>query len=221
MNPWVRGDGVGYYAFARALLIQHNFDFAPDYQHANASFRDGRLDEYGQPRSDFRTPSGHLDNHFTIGPAILWSPFLAAAHICVLVAREFGSHATADGFSAPYRFAMAFGSALYGFLGLLIAFRLSMKYVEERWALLAAIAIWWGSSLPVYMYFNPSWSHAHSAFVVALFCWYWLKTRPDRTVRQWILLGAIAGLMLNVYYANVMLLTLVAVEALLALRDMI
>jgi hypothetical protein len=221
MNPWVRGDGVGYYAFARALLIQHNLDFAPDYQHANTSFRDGRLDEYGQPRSEFRTSTGRLENHFTIGPAILWSPFLLVAHGCVLVARVFGSSVTADGFSAPYRFAMAFGTLLYGFLGLLIAFRLSKKYVEERWALLATLAVWWGSSLAIYMYFNPSWSHAHSAFVVALFVWYWLKTREHRTTLQWILLGAIAGLMLNIYYANAMLLILVAVEALLFLRDAI
>src|ERR1051326_1133852 len=39
LNPWVRGDGVGYYAFARALLIQHNLDFAPDYAHANQTDR--------------------------------------------------------------------------------------------------------------------------------------------------------------------------------------
>jgi len=162
-----------------------------------------------------------LENHFTIGPAILWSPFLLVAHGCVLVARAFGSSVTADGFSAPYRFAMAFGTALYGFLGLLIAFRLSKKYVEERWALLATLAVWWGSSLAIYIYFNPSWSHAHSAFAVALFVWYWLKTREHRTTPQWILLGAIAGLMLNVYYANAMLLILVAAEALLVLRDVI
>jgi len=74
LNPWVRGDGVGYYAFARAPLIQHNLDFAPDYQSANASFRGPRLDSYGQPKSAFRTATGHLDNHFTVGPAILWSP---------------------------------------------------------------------------------------------------------------------------------------------------
>src|SRR5262249_49537434 len=154
-NPWIRGDGVGYYAFARAVLIQHNLDFTADYQHANSSFRDGRVDEYGQPRSDFRTATGHLENHFTIGPAILWSPFLLVAHACVLIARELGSNVTADGFSGPYRFAMALGTAVYGFLGLLIAFRLARKYVEERWALLATVAIWWGSSLPVYMYFNP------------------------------------------------------------------
>ena len=45
MNPWVRGDGVGYYAFARAVLIQRNLDFTADYNAANASFRDERLDE--------------------------------------------------------------------------------------------------------------------------------------------------------------------------------
>jgi len=39
LNPWVRGDGVGYYAYARAPLIEHNFDFTHDYQSANESFR--------------------------------------------------------------------------------------------------------------------------------------------------------------------------------------
>ena len=53
LNPWVRGDGVGYYAFARALLIQHNLDFAPDYQHANEGFREARLDANGDPKRRF------------------------------------------------------------------------------------------------------------------------------------------------------------------------
>jgi hypothetical protein len=213
MNPWVRGDGVGYYAFARALLIGHNLDFAPDYEAANASFRDARLDESGVPKPDFRTATNHLDNHFTIGPAILWSPFLIVAHVGVLAARAFGSTVAADGFSAPYRVAMALGTAFYGFLGLLLATRIAAKYSGERWAFLATVAIWWASSLPVYMYFNPSWSHAHSAFAVALFLWYWHETRELRSAKQWFILGAIAGLMLNVYYANAMVLFVLVVEA--------
>jgi hypothetical protein len=220
-NPWVRGDGVGYYAYARALLIQRNLDFTADYQHANMSFREGRLDESGQPRSDFRTETGHLENHFTIGPAILWSPFLLIAHSGVLLARYFGSTIPADGFSAPYRFAMALGTAFYGFLAVFLAFRIARKFVSERCALFATLAIWGGSSLAVYMYFNPSWSHAHSAFIVAVFFAYWLHTREQRSIRQWILLGAIAGVMLDVYYANAMLLVLLVLEALLALRDAI
>ena len=27
-NPWVRGDGVGYYAYARAMLIEHQPGFS-------------------------------------------------------------------------------------------------------------------------------------------------------------------------------------------------
>jgi hypothetical protein len=213
LNPWVHGDGVGYYAFARAPLIEHSLDFQHDYQYANSSFRGARLDESGLPKAEFRTATGHLENHFTVGPAMLWGPFLLIAHAGVLLARALGSHVTADGFSAPYRIAMAFGTALYGFIGVILAFRMARQYVGARWAALAAISVWWASSLPVYMYFNPSWSHAHSAFAVALFLWYWHKTRPDRSILQWILLGAIAALMLNVYYANVMLLVVLLVEA--------
>ncbi len=213
LNPWVRGDGVGYYAFARALLIEHSFDFTRDYQHANLSFRDLRLDENGQPKSVFRTSTGHLENHFTVGPAILWTPFLLLTHSVVLLARALGSSVPADGFSAPYRITMAFATALYGFLSLWLAFRLAYQYVEERWALLATFSIWWASSLPVYMYFNPSWSHAHCAFTAALFVWYWHETRASRSLAQWFLLALIAGLMLDVYYANAMVLAILAVEA--------
>jgi hypothetical protein len=213
LNPWVRGDGVGYYAFARAPLIEHSLDFQHDYQAANASFRGARLDENGLPKTIFRTRTGHLDNHFTVGPAILWAPFLLLAHAGVSLARAMGSQVAADGFSAPYRIAMAFGTALYGFLSLLLAFRLVRKYVDGRWAFLAALSVWWASSLPVYMYFNPSWSHTHSAFAVALFLWYWHETREQRTTRQWCILALIAGLMLNVYYANAMMLLVLAGEA--------
>jgi hypothetical protein len=212
LNPWVRGDGVGYYAFARAPLIEHSFDFQHDYVAANESFREGRLDENGRPKAIFRTATGHLQNHFTVGPAILWAPFLFVAHGGVLLARAFGSIVPADGFSAPYRVAMALGTALYGFLGLLFSFRLARQYAAERWAFLATIGIWWASSLAVYMYFNPSWSHAHSAFAAALFLWYWHATREHRALAQWCILAAIAGLMLNVYYPNGILLFVVIVE---------
>ena len=214
LNPWVRGDGVGYYAYARAPLIEHSLDFTHDYESANESFREGRFDSNGQIKRDFRTRTGHLENHFTVGPAILWCPFLVVAHGGVLLARELGSKIPADGFSGPYRYAMAFATGLYGFLGLLLSFRLARKYVGPTWALMATLAIWWASSLPVYMYFNPSWSHAHSAFVCALFLWYWDATREHRSLAQWLTLGLIVGLMLDVYYPNLMIVSVLVVEAL-------
>jgi hypothetical protein len=214
INPWVRGDGVGYYAFARAILLEHRLDFEPDWQNANASFRLGRIDPEGHIRPAEYTSTGHLDNHFSIGPAILWSPFLLIAEAVVKIDHVFGGHLAENGFSFPYVTAMALGTAFYGFLGLFLSFRLARKHLGERWAFLGTIGIWFASSLPVYMYFNPSWSHAHSAFVVALSFWYWDRTRGGRTWTQWLVLGAISGLMLDVYYVNGVLLIVPLIESL-------
>jgi hypothetical protein len=212
-NPWVRGDGVGYYAYARALLIEHRLDFRKDWLAANTSYRMGRVGPDGNILPSEFTSTGHLNNHFSVGPAILWLPFLLAAQVSVDADHVIGGHIAADGYSFPYLLAMALGTAIYGFLALWISFYLAKKYVPEKWAFLATIGIWFASSLPVYMYFNPSWSHAHSAFVVALFFWYWDRTRGERTWLQWIILGAISGLMMDVYYINAVLLVVPLLES--------
>ena len=215
----VHGDGVGYYAYARAILIQHNLRFEEDWRHANKFFSAARLQADEQLRPELYTPTGHVDNHFTVGPAILWAPFLILTHLVVLLWNGVGGHISADGFSQPYVVAMALGTAFYGFLGLLFSFLLARKYVRDRWAFLATVGIWLASSLPVYMYFNPAWSHTHSAFTVALFLWYWERTRGSRTTGQWVALGLIAGLMIDVYFPNGVFLLLPLIEALLAHRD--
>jgi hypothetical protein len=161
------------------------------------------------------TETGYVGNLFAIGPAILWFPFLLLAHISVFILNLAGMHISADGFSFPYLFAMALGTAVYGLLGLLLSFSLARKYMEERWALLATIAIWWASSLPVYMYFNPAWSHAHSAFATAWFVWYWDRTREVRSTIQWLLLGLVGGLMVDIYFPNSIFFLLPLVESLL------
>jgi hypothetical protein len=216
VNPIVHGDGVGYYAYARAPLIQHNLRFEEDWRHANLYFSQSRTLSNGQLRPDEYTETGYVGNLFSIGPALLWAPFLLVAHVTVLLADALGAHIAPDGFSSPYLVAMALGTAFYGFLGMLLAYSLATKYVEKRWAFLATLGVWGASSLPVYMYFNPAWSHAHSAFAVALFIWYWERTRVCRSLFQWILLGLIAGLMVDVYFMNGVFLVLPLVESLFA-----
>lgn len=212
VNPWVRGDGVGYYAYARALVIDHNLQFAEDWRNANPSFRDSRVDPNGHIRPEQYTSTGHLDNHFAIGPAILWIPFLEATHLLVAITRPGGTSIPTNGYSWPYLDTMGVVTALAGFAGLFIAFHLARKYVAEKWAFAATLGIWFASSLPVYMYFNPSWSHAQSAFVVALFLWYWDRTYDARSPKQWLWLGMIAGLMLDMYYPNALFLLVLLID---------
>ena len=201
-NPVVHGDGVGYYAYARAPLIQRDLHFEADWKRANLNFSLSRTRSDGEVDPGQYTPTGHIANPFAVGPAILWSPFLLVTHAGVLIVDALGGKVPADGFSAPYLVAMALGTAVWGFLGLWFSFLMARKFTSEKWAFLATLGIWFATALPVYMYFNPSWSHAHSVFAVALFLWYWDRTRTSRTFPQWIALGLIGGLMLDVYFPN-------------------
>jgi hypothetical protein len=214
VNPWVRGDGVGYYAYIRSMLVEHKLDFQNDWRDANLSFKLGTVHQDGEVDATQFTSTGHLNNHFAVGPSILWAPFLVPVHLTMLALQKLGLNVRPDGFSRPYIVTMALATALYGFLGLWLSFRLACRYVEQRWALLATLGIWFASSLPVYMYFNPSWSHAQSVFMVAVFLWYWNETRPERTLRQWVFLGLISGVMLDVYYANIAVLVVALAESL-------
>jgi hypothetical protein len=213
VNPWVHGDGVGYFAYIHSLLIHHNLQFEDEWQAANQSFVMGRVGLNGEILPYEYTETHHLDNHFSVGPAILWAPFLCTTHLAITTLNSFGMHLKADGFSRPYLLTMALATAGYGFLGLWISFCLARKYVAEKWAFLATVGYWFASSLFVYMYLNPAWSHAHSLFAVALFLWYWNRTRERRTRAQWVVLGLLGALMVNIYYINAVLLLVPALEA--------
>ena len=212
VNPWVRGDGVGYYAYVRSALIDHDLNFENDYLAGNESFVKSRTDAAGNLLPELYTKTGRVENHFSVGPAIMWAPVLVTVHLLVIAINHFGAHVVANGYSRPYLVAMGLTTACYGFLALLLAYQMARKYFGQQWAFLATGGIWLASSLPVYMYFNPSWSHAFSAFSVSLFLWYWDRTQLQRTFGQWAVLGLIAGLMGNVYYPNVLLLIFPCLE---------
>lgn len=212
VHAQVRGDGIGYYAYVRSLLIDHNLQFAGDWQ--NPSDELLKFYDNGHVFPNPITKTGHLPNHWPVGPAMLWSPFLLVTHLTVLGLNHFGWHINADGRSYPYLATMAGATALYGFIGIFLSFRAARTYVQERWAFLATLGIWLGTPLPVYIYFDTSWSHAHTVFCTSLFLWYWLRTRPSRTNRQWVIFGLISGLMLDMHFTNVVFLLVPFVEVL-------
>ena len=214
INPWVRGDGVAYYAYIRAMLIEHRLDFAKDWRSANESFVMRRVRPDGTIDPLQYTSTGHLSNHCAVGAAILWAPFLVPVHGALLILQKLGFRVQVNGYSRPYLITMALATALYGFVALLLSFRLAALYSSEHSAFLSTLGIWFASSLSVYMYFNPSWSHAPSAFTVALFLWYWDRTRGDRKPMQWVTLGLLSGLMLDVYYPSIAILLIPALESL-------
>jgi len=212
LHAVVNGDGIGYYAYVRSPLIDHNFSFSSDFQYPEEELEKIFLNDHFVDNPVTKT--GHLPNFYSVGPAMLWSPFLIVTHLAVLGLGHLGWRIAPDGHSWPYLAALTGATALYGFAGLFLSFALARKFVEERWAFWATIGVWFGSSLPVYLYLLPAWSHTHSVFANALFLWYWLRTRGTRTSGQWLKLGLLSGLMMDVYQLNAVLILAVAYEAL-------
>jgi len=100
------------------------------------------------------TKTGHVENHFSVGPRFMGSR-AGSVHLAVILLDRFGANIPADGYSRPYVLAMGLTTSFYGFSALFLAFRIARKYFENEWAFLATIGIWLASSLPIYMYFNP------------------------------------------------------------------
>lgn len=216
--PRIDWDGVGYYGYLRSLMFDRNLQFKGDWKNGGTPAI-AVHGTNGVLQTAHLTKTGHIPNYFAVGPAMLWAPFVAVTHAAMIALHGEAGAAPADGHGPPYVRAVCYASALYAFLGLWISFRLARNFVEEKWALVATLAIWFASPLPLYMYSDPSWAHADCVFVVALFLWYWYRTRGNRNAAKWAIWGLISGLMCDVYFPNGVFLLLPALELAFELRN--
>lgn len=204
VNPYLRGDGNGYYAWLRSPLLDGDVHFGNEYLHADPEFRAAFVDERGQPTSGMRTATGLVENQWSIGPALLWLPAFAVAH----GAAHLGA-GTPDGFSPVYRWLVALSTAVYGFVAVLLGIDLARRAGAGEWAVLGGAAVLMASSLPVYMYLLPFHVHALAAFSTALFFWWGFVRVLDWQPGRWLVWGVCAGLMAVVYYVQVVFLAVV------------
>jgi hypothetical protein len=192
-KPWIHGfDTVAYYSWLRTVAIDRNLDVGDEFSHFG----------YGLERG--RTPTGYTYNEWAVGSAILWSPFFLLAHVLVTLADRLGFPVAADGYGAPYIWAVSLGSAIYAFIGIILTYRLCCALFSPSVSVLATLAVWLSSPLVFYMYSHPIMSHANDTFAYALYLYTWFQTREDRSFRGALLRGATAGLCALVRQINAM-----------------
>jgi len=147
--------------------------------------------------------TGKYFSQYPFGVPLLWSPYFLIGHGIASI-----SGAETNGYSLPYIYMICLGSAINAFIGLLLVYSMLKKYFKKNAALLSLITVWLASPLFYYMYFESSVSHSNSFLIFTLFIWFWHKTFQKRDLKQWILLGILAGVAMLVRYQNVMLLIL-------------
>ena len=204
-------DEVQYFSYLRSLYFDHDVSFENDYRY----FYDRNIAQSAGFHETFlerETAAGRRVNYGTVGCALLWSPFYAAADLWT---RATGSH-DANGFTTPYVRAVAYGSAFYGFVAILLSIRAagivlgrsvspSLKPSVLSSVALGGAAVWIGTPLLFYMYVAPPFAHASSAFAAALFVNVWLHVRETWTPRGTFALGLSVALMAMVREQDVFL----------------
>jgi hypothetical protein len=188
-------DEIEYFSYLRSLWFDHDLNFENEYIHFYQS-DPVKYADFKRDLLDKRMPNTGLPiNVAPIGSAILWAPFYGTADLLARAANLLGFGIPADGFSAPYVYAVCYASAIYGFLGLMLAYRWLLHWVDRTAALLAVLTVWWGSPLTFYMYVTPPMSHANSFFTVTAFLVAWFRTRGSPSIKRWVGLGLLAGTM--------------------------
>jgi hypothetical protein len=205
----INGDGLMYYPYVRSLWKDLDLDFTNEYTHFGLI----RRGDLAQP-----TKTGMRRSIFSIGPAVVWTPFFLLGEGVGRAQTALGRPTDLSGYGPCHRNAVALGSLLYGFSAVLLIHALLRRYFAAGIALSAALLAWGATFLHWYMVHQPTMSHAPSTFAVAVVLWLWDRDRERREARGQFLLGLALGLAMCIRWQNGIFLILPAIEWLARLR---
>jgi hypothetical protein len=193
-------DPVGYYSWARSILIDGDLNVANEFAH------------YGMGGDVPTTPTGYKHNQWPAGSGVMWLPFMGLAHWVTRDATG-GFAAIPDGYGGPYVWAASMASTLFGLGALLLIYFLAKKLFGNFVALLSTMVVWLSTPLVYYQYHEPLFAHANDVFWNTFFVVMWWFGHQHRRQPVWMVgLGAIIGAAVWVRTQNIILLFVVMLE---------
>ena len=182
-RPLVYGyDPVGYYSWARTIVIDRDLDTTDEYHF------------YGNEATPGATPAGMNHNPYAIGAPLLWLPAFLVGHLSAVTYSLFVGLPAPTGYEFIYVFATSLTSPLLGLGALLIMYELAKGLYGCQVALLAVLLVWLATPFVFYMFSHPTMAHTADIFAnsVLVAAW-WVATRRS-SARTWFGLGAALGL---------------------------
>lgn len=182
-------DSAGHVVYVRSLLWDGDFDFGNDYARFGMIGREGDI-LFGET-----TAHGKPGNPFGIGSALLWMPGVFAARVALAIAAAAGAAVATDGFGTATLFAVSLGTWTWILLALWLVRRtFDALQPSSRNTALALAGACLGTSLPFYVLQLPSYSHAPSAFAIALVLYLAVRWRAEWNPARALVLGSTVGL---------------------------
>lgn len=190
-NHLLSSDGGYYFSYMRSFIMDHDFDLQNDINIYNS-------------RMHINNPANlkiEQAYNFSIGPALLWSPFFIIGHAVSLFLKTMGFAIATDGFSYVEESFVSIASIIYAMLGVFLIFKLLLLFFAQSKALIATIAVFLSSSSFYYTIFEPTMSHTLELFSVAFFIWTVVNINNGKN-SKWVLTGFAAGIMVIVRWQN-------------------
>lgn len=193
----IGGDGFGYYSYARSIIFDYNFDLHNEFALFDSLYGHHTL-------ANWQTATGQLANPFSVGPAILWSPFVLLAKLLSSII-YFDNPYNLTGYNWPFQAAIAFGTWFYFLLGIIFIYQALIKFFSKPisfLAILGSIAI---SPAPYYLIYEPSMSHALTVFSTGLFFYFVVKIyqASETKLTDYVFLGLAAGLLFLIRWQDI------------------
>ena len=195
----IGGDGFGYYAYARSLFFDGNFDLNNEF-----TLYDKLYDHHTV--EGWQVASGNVGNPFAVGSAILWSPFIILAQLIDSLF-VFVDDFDLAGYNLPYQIAIAVGTWFYFLLGVVFIIKALVKLLDKKyawWGTLVAIAL---SPVPFYLIYEPSMAHGLTVFSGALVFYFSVKIYQAKQWRwqDFVRLGITVGLLFLLRWQDILL----------------
>jgi hypothetical protein len=184
----IRSDGLSYYLYLPAVLLDRDVSFRTTVQR-DFGGRYGAADLVPKRR-------GYLDKHQP-GEAIMLLPFFAVGQLAAAA-----SGAPRTGFSRPYQVAAVAGGIGFGLIGLAIVGVMLLRWFDRVVVSLTLVALTFGTNLFHYATYDAVYSHVFSFALVALIVERTLALADRPRGASAVVVGAGIGLLADVRLTN-------------------
>ncbi|MEI6509011.1 MAG: hypothetical protein WCO54_11055 [Bacteroidota bacterium] len=191
----INADGVCYYEYLPSVLLYHDLGKSPKTEPATN-------DEYRSHRNDFLIDyHGKTLNKYSVGTAILISPFFTIAH---LSATSFGYKN--DGYSYPYQQSVFFAALFYLMLGLVFLRHLLKLYNTNPFIIfITQSVILFSTSLMYYSSEDAAFSHVYSFCAITAFLFFTKKYITTHQLKTLLMVFVLLGIIFLLRQINIII----------------
>jgi hypothetical protein len=187
VKPWqpngdamIHWDVSLYYAYLPATFIYHDVAIQKQWPV-----------DFGKMQMGFERPyKERAVIKMSMGMAYLYSPFFFIAHGIALLNPEI----EANGYSVPYQVTLGFAGVFWAITGVYFLFLFLCRFVSASAASIAVAIVFVGTNLFYYTFWEGAMSHGALFALLSITLWLGERYLEKQLLRQALVLGILAGL---------------------------